>query len=78
MIRSKRLRLSTSLAAILGFAGLAALPARAADKVTISQAFQSMLYLPFYVAMDGGFVEGSSLTLPKALAASFGSNRNNS
>ncbi|WP_264050620.1 ABC transporter substrate-binding protein [Methylobacterium flocculans] len=68
MIRSKRLRLSTSLAAILGFAGLAALPARAADKVTISQAFQSMLYLPFYVAMDGGFFAGEGVEVTKETA----------
>ncbi|MCJ2083521.1 ABC transporter substrate-binding protein [Methylobacterium sp. J-090] len=68
MIRSKRLRLSTALAATLGLAGLAALPARAADKVTISQAFQSMLYLPFYVAMDGGFFAGEGVEVTKETA----------
>lgn len=68
MIRSKHLRFSASLAATLGFASLVSLPARAADKVTISQAFQSMLYLPFYVAMDGGFFAGEGVEVTKETA----------
>ncbi len=44
-------------------------PAFAADKkVTISQAFQSMLYLPLYVAIDEGFFTQQGLDLTKETA----------
>src|SRR6202022_222838 len=46
-------------------------PAFAADKkVTISQAFQSMLYLPLYVAIDGGFFTKEGLDVTKQTAGS--------
>jgi NitT/TauT family transport system substrate-binding protein len=46
-------------------------PALAADKkVTISQAFQSMLYLPLYVAIDGGFFTKAGLDVTKQTAGS--------
>jgi len=45
--------------------------ALAADKkVTISQAFQSMLYLPLYVALDGGFFTKEGLDVTKQTAGS--------
>jgi NitT/TauT family transport system substrate-binding protein len=48
-----------------------ATPAHAADKkVTISQAFQSMLYLPLYVAIDGGFFTKEGLDVTKQTAGS--------
>jgi NitT/TauT family transport system substrate-binding protein len=48
-----------------------ATPAIAADKkVTISQAFQSMLYLPLYVAIDGGFFTKEGLDVTKQTAGS--------
>ena len=37
-------------------------------KVTVSQAFQSMLYLPLYVAMDNGFFEKQGLDVTKETA----------
>jgi NitT/TauT family transport system substrate-binding protein len=49
--------------------GLAAAPALAANKkVVISQAFQSALYLPFYVAMDEGFFAKQGLDVVKETA----------
>lgn len=43
----------------------------AADKkATISQAFQSMLYLPLYVAIDGGFFAKEGLDVTKQTAGS--------
>jgi NitT/TauT family transport system substrate-binding protein len=51
---------SAVLSAVLAcsFAG----HAFAADKqVVVSQGFQSMLYLPLYVAMDGGFFKKAGL-----------------
>src|ERR1700684_1314177 len=51
------------------FAVCASTPAFAADKkVTISQAFQSMLYLPLYVAIDGGFFTKEGVDLVKETA----------
>ena len=61
---AKRLR---PLAA-LTLAGLLTLPAQAGQKVTISQAFQSMLYLPFYVAIDEGMFEKEGLDVTKETA----------
>jgi NitT/TauT family transport system substrate-binding protein len=46
-----------------------ALPARAENaKATISQAFQSMLYLPLYVGLDEGFFAKEGLDLTKETA----------
>jgi NitT/TauT family transport system substrate-binding protein len=46
-------------------------PALAADvKAVLSQAFQSMLYLPLYVAMDQGFFTKQGLDLTKETAGS--------
>src|ERR1700751_1363315 len=48
-----------------------ATPAVAADKkAVISQAFQSMLYLPLYVAIDGGFFTKEGLDVTKQTAGS--------
>ncbi|HEY2022110.1 ABC transporter substrate-binding protein, partial [Paraburkholderia sp.] len=48
-----------------------ATPAVAADKkAVISQAFQSMLYLPLYVAIDGGFFAKQGLDVTKQTAGS--------
>jgi NitT/TauT family transport system substrate-binding protein len=60
---------------VLGLAlGLAALPvsgaAAAGTKVVISQAFQSALYLPFYVAIDEGFFTKEGLDVTKETAGS--------
>jgi NitT/TauT family transport system substrate-binding protein len=63
----------SSLAALLVAASLsmAAGPASAqVKKVTVSQAFQSMLYLPFYVAMDQGFFTKQGLEVSKENAGS--------
>jgi len=50
-------------------ATLAATPALAdGKKVTLSQAFQSMLYLPLYVAIDEGFFAQQGLDLTKETA----------
>jgi NitT/TauT family transport system substrate-binding protein len=50
---------------------LAAAPALAANtKVTISQAFQSMLYLPLYVALDEGMFAKRGLDVTKETAGS--------
>jgi NitT/TauT family transport system substrate-binding protein len=50
---------------------LLASPALAENKkVVLSQAFQSMLYLPLYVAMDEGFLAQQGLDLTKEIAGS--------
>ena len=52
--------LIATLAAALLFG---ASPASAAAlKATVSQAFQSMLYLPLYVALDEGLFEKAGIT----------------
>src|SRR5579863_5033567 len=52
-------------------AASASTTALASDKkVTISQAFQSMLYLPLYVAIDGGFFTKEGLDVTKETAGS--------
>jgi NitT/TauT family transport system substrate-binding protein len=63
----------SSLTRIARAAALASLvvaaPALAeTKKVTLSQAFQSMLYLPLYVAIDEGFFTGQGLDLTKETA----------
>ncbi|ANN76606.1 ABC transporter substrate-binding protein [Bordetella flabilis] len=63
----------SSLAAFCVAASLAvaAAPATAqVKKVTVSQAFQSMLYLPLYVAMDQGFFKQQGLEVTKETAGS--------
>ncbi len=45
-------------------------PADAATKVVISQAFQSLLYLPLYVAMDKGFFAKQGVDVDKETAGS--------
>src|SRR3546814_14676225 len=42
----------------------------AQTKVTISQAFQSMLYPPFYVAIDKGFFKKEGIDVDKETAGS--------
>lgn len=44
--------------------------AEAATKVVITQAFQSLLYLPFYVAIDKGFFAKEGLDVDKETAGS--------
>jgi NitT/TauT family transport system substrate-binding protein len=65
-------KLLTVLASVLALTGTAlTTPVLAADKaVTISQAFQSMLYLPLYVAIDGGFFSKAGLEVTKQTAGS--------
>ncbi|WP_158898647.1 ABC transporter substrate-binding protein [Burkholderia sp. L27(2015)] len=59
------------LALTAALAVSAVTPAFAADKkVTISQAFQSMLYLPLYVALDNGFFTKQGLDVTKQTAGS--------
>ena len=68
MIRSLRsaLLLATALAAAVP---AAVAPARAANlKATVSQAFQSMLYLPLYVALDDGLFAKAGLDVTKETA----------
>jgi NitT/TauT family transport system substrate-binding protein len=66
-----RKRLAAVTAAISFTMVFASGPAHAADKkVTISQAFQSMLYLPLYVALDGGFFTKEGLDVTKQTAGS--------
>jgi len=60
-------RIRASLAALIAI--LLAQPALAeTKKVTLSQAFQSMLYLPLYVAIDEGFFTEQGLDLTKETA----------
>ncbi|MGI3778950.1 MAG: ABC transporter substrate-binding protein [Janthinobacterium lividum] len=69
MTRKSLLR-RAALAALLLAAPVAG---RAADKpipVVISQAFQSMLYLPFYVAIDQGFFTQQGVAVDKETAGS--------
>ena len=60
----KRIARATALISIL-----LATPALAENKkVTLPQAFQSMLYLPLYVAIDEGFFTQQGLDLTKETA----------
>lgn len=62
----KRIAGATALAAML-----LATPAMAQNKkVVVSQAFQSMLYLPLYVAINEGFFTAQGLDLTKETAGS--------
>src|ERR1700676_1330215 len=69
-IRRRRMLLLTRIArAAAVIAILLAAPALAENKkVTLSQAFQSMLYLPLYVAIDEGFFTQQGLDLTKETA----------
>ncbi|GLS45734.1 ABC transporter substrate-binding protein [Methylobacterium brachythecii] len=56
-------------AALLAAALACATPAAAANlKATVSQAFQSMLYLPLYVALDEGLFEKAGIDVTKETA----------
>jgi NitT/TauT family transport system substrate-binding protein len=60
-------RMRAGVAALISI--LLAAPASAENKkVTLSQAFQSMLYLPLYVAIDEGFFTQQGLDLTKETA----------
>ena len=60
-------RMRASVAALISILFVA--PASAENKkVTLSQAFQSMLYLPLYVAIDEGFFTQQGLDLTKETA----------
>jgi NitT/TauT family transport system substrate-binding protein len=60
-------RMRASVAALISI--LFVVPASAENKkVTLSQAFQSMLYLPLYVAIDEGFFTQQGLDLTKETA----------
>lgn len=62
----KRIACATALAGLL-FAS----PSSAQNKkVVLSQAFQSMLYLPLYVAINEGFFTQQGLDLTKETAGS--------
>jgi len=60
---------AAALAALLSCAAVTAPPAHAeGKKVVLSQAFQSMLYLPLYVAIDEGFFAKQGIDLVKETA----------
>ena len=60
-------RMRASVSALISILFIA--PASAENKkVTLSQAFQSMLYLPLYVAIDEGFFAAQGLDLTKETA----------
>src|SRR5258708_13994010 len=69
-IRRRQMSLLTRIArAIALITILLAAPALAENKkVTLSQAFQSMLYLPLYVAIDEGFFTQQGIDLTKETA----------
>jgi NitT/TauT family transport system substrate-binding protein len=71
MIKTAQKKLIALTAALAVSMVAVTTPAFAADKkVTISQAFQSMLYLPLYVAIDGGFFAKEGLDVTKQTAGS--------
>src|SRR3982075_110802 len=69
-IRRRQMPLLTRIARATAFiAVMLATPALAENKkVTLSQAFQSMLYLPLYVAINEGFFTAQGLDLTKETA----------
>ena len=63
-------KLSTGLLGLVVLAG-AAIPARAAtETVSVFQAFQSIMYLPLYVAIDQGIFTKNGLDVQKVTAGS--------
>ena len=74
-MKISKTRTLVGFAAALTVSAVAALmpltPAHAADKkVVISQAFQSMLYLPLYIGIDKGFFTSEGLDVEKQTAGS--------
>jgi len=62
---------AVSVVAIMATLAMSSAPSAAQDKkVTISQAFQSMLYLPFYVAINKGYFKDQGLDVEKETAGS--------
>src|SRR3546814_2084634 len=59
---------SDLILAVTAALATASAPSMAQTKVTISQAFQSMLYLPFYVAIDKGFFKKEGIDVDKETA----------
>lgn len=68
IVSSRRLSLFAALA--VSSLLVAPAPSQAATKVVISQAFQSLLYLPFYIAIDRGFFAKQGLDVDKETAGS--------
>lgn len=64
----KRITHAASVAVLLAGIGLSHPAAAENKKAVISQAFQSMLYLPLYVAIDKGFFTAQGLDLTKETA----------
>ncbi|MFC3675335.1 ABC transporter substrate-binding protein [Ferrovibrio xuzhouensis] len=61
---------AAGILAVTAALATASAPSMAQTKVTISQAFQSMLYLPFYVAIDKGFFKKEGIDVDKETAGS--------
>src|SRR3546814_13946543 len=59
---------AAGILAVTAALATASAPSMAQTKVTISQAFQSMLYLPFYVAIDKGFFKKEGIDVDKETA----------
>ena len=69
MPRSTHSYLLAPLTAVaLAASSVTPVPAAAATRVVISQAFQSLLYLPLYVAIDAGFFTKQGLDVDKETA----------
>ncbi|HEY0218742.1 MAG TPA: ABC transporter substrate-binding protein [Afipia sp.] len=64
----KRITHAASAAVLLAGVGLSHPASAENKKVVLSQAFQSMLYLPLYVAIDKGFFTDQGLDLTKETA----------
>ncbi len=66
MARTRSIMLASAATLLVAVSG--ASPAAAATKAVVSQAFQSLLYLPLYVAIDGGFFAKQGLDVDKETA----------
>ncbi|MBX9709668.1 MAG: ABC transporter substrate-binding protein [Xanthobacteraceae bacterium] len=64
----KRIAHAASVGVLLAGIGLAGPASAENKKVVLSQAFQSMLYLPLYVAIDEGFFTAQGIDLTKETA----------
>jgi NitT/TauT family transport system substrate-binding protein len=64
----KRIAHAASVGVLMAGLGLAGPASAENKKVVLSQAFQSMLYLPLYVAMDEGFFTAQGIDLTKETA----------